>query len=231
MTPKNSTDWKAVKAEIIADLQKEKRKEEVEAGLKGRHAVGDFFRHPAVIVALTFVLTSLLGTTITSAWQQNQHELERKYALVDELNSAVVQYLIAAEDIVGLYQQEEGAPNREEIEKERWTFWQQRSREWRLFADALPPKLKANFTNDEIGTEFAAIAEKTEDISYKIKDLKSEVEGTKWAIVKETEFQTRAEYPLRRSDEVRKQTSALLLLMENDIRGRSHWTFIPRRWI
>jgi hypothetical protein len=216
------TDWNSVKAEIIAELRKDKRKDEISSELdeKGRlDEVAKFFRHPAVIVTLTFFLTSLVGTQITSRWQEHQREIDQKYTLADQANKSIVEYLIAAEDIVSMYQGEAEAPNRADIEKERWSYWQQRSREWRIFSDTFAEKLSANFTNDDIRKSFEEIKKGAEDVSWKIGDIKTGVDHSNWKILADQQFVPQLEAPLKISEHMRKQTQSLIFLMEKDAHG------------
>lgn len=217
--PVNS-DWQAVKKEIIDEVRKDLRSKDVLGGLEEdnwKSTLGRLFQHPAVLVLLTFVVTSLLGTQITSSWQSKQRELEQKYGVIDHVNKAVSDNLTAAQDIVGLYQYEQGARDRKEIEKERWTYWQQKSREWRINSNVIPQKLKGNFKDPEIQQFFKDLLNKSFELSVNIKNLKGDVAQNGWKQVATPTFNARLMEILKVIQSLRIQMATLLDRMNTEI--------------
>ena len=130
-----------------------------------------------------------------------------------------------------MYQQEVAAPNREDIEKERWIFWQGQSRDWRVSAAVLPQKLEADFTSPEIRASFKRVDDNAFLLGLDIKELKSDVDESHWNIVESPEFQQRTEALLETIEGLRKNMESLIILMEKDVQGQWLWPARgPGRW-
>lgn len=186
-------DWHTVKQEIIEEIRKDLRSKEILGGLEEsdwKSKSSKIFQHPAVLVLLTFLFTGFVGTQLTNSWQTKQRKLSQKYEIVDHVNKAVSDNLTATQDIVGLYQYEQGASNRIEIEKERWDYWQQKSRELRVNANLIQQRLKGNFKDPEIQRIFKELLAKSLELSVTVKNLKDEV-GKNWELVTTSEFNKR----------------------------------------
>jgi hypothetical protein len=220
MTQKDKTDWQAVKKEIIDEIRKDMRSKEVLRALDEttwRSSASTFFQHPAILVVLTFIVTSLLGTQITTAWQSKQRELDQKYGIIDLVNRSVSDNLTAAQDIVGLYQQEKDALNRAEIETERWTYWQQKSREWRVNSNVIPQRLKGNFKDPEVQAIFQKLSQTAFDLSLYIKDLKSDVDHHSWTLVDRDAFQEKLRDVLKGIRELRNLMGQIIDRMTSEV--------------
>jgi hypothetical protein len=194
MADVNGTNWEALKKEIIDEIRKDSLKEGVLHGLKKStwvDAVREFLKHPAALVLLTFACTSFLGSWLTSNWQSREKALDAKYQITDQINKVFEEYATAAQDILGLYTYEEKAKNREQVEIERWTYWQQKSRDWRVFSNVLLQKLKFNFTNGDIKKAFEQIIETQYQVSVEIKNLKETVDEGGWEALRQDDCKTR----------------------------------------
>jgi hypothetical protein len=216
----DKTDWQTVKKEIIDQVRKDLRSKEVLSGLEEsnwKRTIGRIFQHPAFLVLLTFVVTSLVGTQITSSWQSKQRELDQKYGLIDLVNRGVSDNLTAAQDIVGLYQYEQGASDRTEIEKERWAYWQAKSREWRVNSNVIPYKLKGNFKDPEIQRIFRELLNTSFGLNIDIKNLKGEVAEKGWELVATPEFSARLRDFLKTIQSLRVQMALLLDRMTTEV--------------
>lgn len=221
MSHSDQTDWQSVKKEIIAEIRKDRRSKEVLSALEEntwKRKIAKFFEHPAALVLLTFIATSIVGTQITSSWQSKQRELEQKYGIIDQVNKGVSDTLTASQDIVGLYQYEQATnkPDRTDVEKERWTYWQLKSREWRTNSNLIPQKLKASFKDPEIQRTFQNLLGASFQLSINIKNLKGEV-GPNWELVDTPDFKKRLTDLLKDIQSLKLQMAQLLDRMTAEI--------------
>jgi hypothetical protein len=207
-------------ADVVSELKKDEIKKSALAKLKSGwpHYLGELFKHPAVLVLLTFACTSLLGDWLASAWQSRQKALDEKYQITDQLNRAFAENITGAQDILGLYTYEANAKNRDEVEKERWLYWQQKSRDWRVSSEVISQKLKVNFQDSNIQKTFEGIKETQYQTSVDIKNLKYNVEATNWGVLSEQAFKDKRTELLLTINGTKDRVGKLLDMMMKEIK-------------
>lgn len=213
-------EWVELKKQIVAEVKKDALLKSVAAHEERRgraHQVSRFFQHPAVLVLLTFVCTSWLGSYLTSSWQGKQLALQEKYQITDQLNRGFAEYATAAEDILSLYTYEDGASNRQTVENERWEYWQKRSREWRILSNVIRQKLNGNFKTPQINETFSEVKETQYEFGVDIKNMKVDVDAKSWETVKQEEFQNEKKRLLGVLNGSRAKMATLLDLMMKEI--------------
>lgn len=155
----------SLKKEISEELRKEK------------HKVGEFFKHPTILLLLGFILTTVLGTYLSvryqnSEWKKQQIFLSKqrytdeKQTIADEATKAVAETLSAGDDFLYLFTWE----TNDAEEANRQNNWKQTSSKWRNNFDAISQKLAVYF-NGEVGKLFREIKADRDNFSREIDNL------------------------------------------------------------
>jgi hypothetical protein len=138
-----------------------------------------FFAHPATLLALGFILTTLVGSWLTYYWKHRdwtnqqsyltqQRALDKKYALIDATFKEVSTTLAAGEDVLATYYTDNWSPA--EIEEHR-ANWQKTSRNWRVASKVLGQNLAVNFSNLKIHNVFQEIVGQRKELGNAITNL------------------------------------------------------------
>lgn len=120
-----------------------------------RFSVSTALKHPAAIVVLTFLFTTLVGGFLSSSWRRSEweheqrrqnvrREIDLKYKIVDDLTTAVAETTTGAEEVLLLAYWD--VPNKKEETAERRKYWQTSSRAWRVASKRLQVALATHFS-------------------------------------------------------------------------------------
>ena len=164
-----------LKDEIRKDIEKDKIKEEILEEIKTKSSKSDgFLKHPATLLVLGFLLTTILGTTLTSCWksleldnereylstqtrcererQTKSDEIKQKYEVKDEIIRRVAETNTAAEEILLYFQMKPARREREQ--NERVTYWKEATRNWRTNEKILKQRLLLRFSDPSVNQLF-----------------------------------------------------------------------------
>jgi hypothetical protein len=163
-------------AEILKD---EIRKELLPPLPPAESGWSTFFAHPATLLALGFILTTLVGSWLTYYWKHRdwnnqqsyltqQRALDKKYALIDAMFKEVSLTLAAGEDVLVTYYTDNWTTA--EIEEHR-ANWQKTSRNWRVASKVLRQNLAVNFTSPGVQEVFKNIIDQRKELGNAITNL------------------------------------------------------------
>lgn len=222
-------DKEAIKQEVLIQLEREQLKKEILNDLKpSESGFFEFLKHPAVLLILGFILTTLAGGWLTSNWQSRewynqqlylarQRELDQKYAITDQLTKAVGQSVTAADDVLAMFYWEGSPKARSTDEKEIREYWRQSSRAWRVDSSSLVPKLAAHFKNRRIIEAFDEIVGKRLLIGNKIKNLLGDLDLSSRTMHTDPGIRARASETLDLDNELREALRTLAATMVTEI--------------
>ena len=137
-----------------------------------------FFKHPAVLLLLGFVSTSVVGTMLTETWKSRewrnqqgylfaQRALEKRYALIDETVKAVAETNTAAEDVLASYTWNWNPGDL----KQRRAKWLEGSWSWRVNSKVISQALSTYFANPRVSSRFDDIIRKRRQLGNIITNL------------------------------------------------------------
>ena len=182
-------DKEALKREILIDLERQELKKTILNELKPpKSKIGSFAKHPAILLVLGFLLTTGLGTLLTSNWQSRewsrqqlqlaqQRKLDQKYALADDFNKAISETIASADDILNLFKSDWDNQTLAKEEPERMAYWRQTSRNWRVASKIFITKLAAYFDDPQAKELFQEIILKRRRIGNNINRLLADYRG------------------------------------------------------
>lgn len=144
--------------------------------------VSKFLKHPAVLLLLVFFFTTGLSSWLTYFWNRrqwdneqsrlsNQHELDKKYSLIETVIRNVAETNTAAEDVLEYYPWK----NPKQI-REVTANWRKKSREWRVNSKVLRQDLAIFFLDTEVVKSFEELVQKRRQLNRDITNL---IEGDK----------------------------------------------------
>jgi hypothetical protein len=166
---------------LDAELLKDEIRKELEPPTPAvvESAWSKFFAHPATLLALGFILTTLVGSWLTYYWKHRdwknqqsyltqQRALDKKYALIDATFKEVSLTLAAGEDVLATFYTDNWTTT--EIE-ERRTNWQKTSRNWRVASKVLRQNLAVHFTDPHVQESFKDIIGQRKELGNTITNL------------------------------------------------------------
>jgi hypothetical protein len=187
-----------LKVELHEEIDKDSLKKEIlsEVNPKGS-SVGEYLKHPASLLVIGFILTTLFGTIIASCWkyleweneqeylktqtqcererQTRSEEIKQKYEVKDEIIRRVAETNTAAEEILLYFQME---PSRREREQdERIKYWKEASRNWRINEKILRQRLLLRFNNPTVTELFEEITRYRGWVGININNQQEELSG------------------------------------------------------
>lgn len=187
--------FQELKDELLEEAKKQDDlRNEILKSLRIKRGWRDLLSHPAILLIIGFVLTSVIGAFLTAYWQnkdkekQNtqlikQNKLANKSEIMNETSRLVFQTYVAASDMIYLFQNGEMPEIREKILLERLEHWQKTSREWREKSPVLEKKMRNHFRNDEIFKFFNEIISLRVDIGTEIRYWRGEIKEKGWDII------------------------------------------------
>jgi hypothetical protein len=181
-------ELKAMIREALDDLSKESIKNEVVRDLTpadSKSSLAQFAQHPAFLLFISFALTGLFGTWISSRlqsreWDRQQDRLirikraEQKYNFVEELTKAIAESNAAERDVLISFdpQWRVGDPSRQQTRNDRIKFFQEQGgRNWRINSALYRARLNTYFNDPKLVKAFDEIMNRRSDIGSRIGSL------------------------------------------------------------
>jgi len=134
---------------IRSEVERQSHKEE-------KKRLAELTKHPAVLLVLTFFLTTLVGSVVTSWWQYqqwarqqalqaNQEVTKERIAVITLTAQSVAASFAAAEDVLHLFAFVWHRDSQVVTLKERAAHWTNRSRDWRVAEKILTARVRSAF--------------------------------------------------------------------------------------
>ena len=163
--------------------------------------IKEFFEHKAVLLVLGFGLTTVTGGLLTSHWKHlewrnqqdyllQQHDLDKKTELINQVIKSISETNTSAEDILALYYYP--GWKTEEI-RERRQNWQNTSRAWRVESKILQQQLRIYFADPNIASKFDDIIDKRDNLGNIIVNLPQNISPPKKGSTPATDLQNAKE--------------------------------------
>jgi hypothetical protein len=164
-----------LKGEIREAVEKDTLAKQVIDEIQAKKPKSDaFLKHPATLLLLGFIFTSVLGGIFTSCWKGYEQDNERAYLATqtkcererltkteeikqktdvkDEIIKRVAETNTAAEEILLYFEME---PLRKEQERvERTAYWKDATRAWKTNEKILRQRLLMRFSNPKVSELF-----------------------------------------------------------------------------
>jgi len=225
----------SLKKDLLAEIEKESLKKEILSELKPKASFWDnFFKHPAFLLIVGFILTTFLGTTLTSYWQYKtwsgqqrlatqQAIVKQKYELKDEIVKTVAETNTPAEDALASFLLDSGNSRFKTELPEKMKAWREASKNWRKNSKILKDKLIFRFDDPEIIKVFDKIIYLRAEVGGQIDGFQKKVEATKGDITNKKnpnnkEFEDAVYATNVKASEFVKLTEALMKLMVAEIK-------------
>jgi hypothetical protein len=169
------SELQKLKKEILAELSPKKPWWQ---GLLG---------HPAFLLVVGFLFTTVLGAMFSSCWQNTQSELDRKritreevikqkYEIKDDVIKSIAETNTAAEDLLASYGWDPRDSRRKVDAIARLQKWQQASANWRTRSKILAESLRFRFNSPDVLRIFREITTRRSDVGSRIQSLQRRVE-------------------------------------------------------
>lgn len=126
-------------------------------------------QHPASIVLLTFALTTVVGSYLTSKWQRLQQEHDQKYEVINDTAKSIAQIHAATTSVLAALQIGKAELRKSELDR-TVPKWRETKNEWLVNQAVLAGKIAANFPNDS-----ADAIKNFDDIFYSYKRVNVEI--------------------------------------------------------
>jgi hypothetical protein len=172
----------AIVEAVRRELEIRRLVDQILAEQNEKKASSGFWKHPIVLLVITFIFTGILGSGLTSCWQNKQWAGEAKYRAaeqatkdrIDTINYAtetIAAAFAAGDDVLHLYSWD--WPQKSEVVtlKERAQHWGEQSRKWRVAERVLRARVKANFSDPEIGHLLGEITERRYELGNYVFNL------------------------------------------------------------
>jgi hypothetical protein len=172
--------------EIVDEIRKDSLKEDSLKKLKKVNwvdTISNFFHHPAILLIIGFILTGLIGTLLTAAWQGREwdrqqqrlidiHGIDLKYGIIDDITKAVGERNAATRDM--MYPLFDNLDNRslEKEEVEPIKNWQIATYNWLVSSETLRMKIRSHIKNPDALKCFERIVERENQITGEIALIK-----------------------------------------------------------
>lgn len=228
----------------IEKRERERLKNEIAAEVKNRLTTQEILhdlnlkkssrpsitQNPAFLLILGFILTTGLGTWLTSWWQSTekarqdsastkQRMIEQKQAIADDVNRAVAETKTAGEDLLTLFLFDEYPKLRDKTMSENMDFFMRKSREWRVNSKILQQKVINRFRNKDASKKLNEIISIRASVGEDIRNLRLEVLDSKdWKIISNMDFRKRVRETLQKSEQMSQETVDLMRMMSDEIK-------------
>lgn len=171
---------KRVRMEMLIrdEVERQSQKPEKKKGL------GEFAKHPAVLLLLTFLFTTLVGSVVTSWWQYqqwarqealeaNREVTKERVAVIALTAQSVAESFAAAEDVLHLFAFVWNRESHVATLKERAAHWTTRSREWRVAEKILAARVRSAFPDETTSDLLQSIMDDRTFVGNDIENLLS----------------------------------------------------------
>jgi hypothetical protein len=195
----NSSDMQRerelIKQEILNELRKERLKKELVDEIQKRSKAGSltsFIQHPGILLLLSFALTGIVGTLLTTRWQRNEwnrqqalqtiewnrqqsrltqiRNIDHKYEVIDEITRAVGESNAAATEILFTFSSK--AQNLQASKgRERMMLWQQAQQHWQKSVSVIHQKVTVFFRNSQLLDHLIKIVDKADLVFFNLLEL------------------------------------------------------------
>lgn len=211
---------------ILVELEDESLKYEVLQELKAAKRGVGFLQHPAFLLALGFFLTGVVGTLLTSAWQNMQQhrqqeqvarerEIQKKYEVADQINKDVAEAYAGTQVMLhNLFYGREGT-EKEMLERE--AYWKQTRRTWIINSLILEQKLAITFKHNEDFLLYQKIVNEGESMGINIDQAVKILKQSNWRAIDNKDVVSMRKTALQQADNIRENTKELLKHLIEDI--------------
>lgn len=164
-----------LKSRLLEDIARENLKKEILGELRpGKFSLGDFLKHPASLLVVGFLLTTIFGTIITAYWKKKEwsneqdylmtqsrcdreratksETIKQKYEVKDDIIKGVAETNTAAEEILRYFLLSPARRNAEATD--RLKYWKDASRGWRINSKVLDQRLLFRFKDPSVDKMF-----------------------------------------------------------------------------
>jgi hypothetical protein len=148
-----------LKASILEELRKQDAlKRDVLAELNRRRSFAQVLQHPAALLVLGFLFTSVLGARFSAYWQSQewhrqqalqtrQRALEQKYQIANEVAQAVGEIYAASAGVLSSVHIDNVRKRQQEVEEKRKP-WLEARQQWLAKSSTLLQRLTTHFAVD-----------------------------------------------------------------------------------
>ena len=136
-------------------------------------------QHPALLVLLTFALTTVAGSWLTSTWQNQQRAYEQKYKVINETAQAIAELHAATTSVLAALQIENADLRKAELDR-TVLKWKETRRDWLVNQAVLTGKIIANFPDEanDVTKEFDDIFYGYKLVNVEIGNMLEKLEST-----------------------------------------------------
>lgn len=178
-----------LKQEVLVELEKQALKKEIVQDLQPtawNASLARFAQHPAFLLFISFALTGLIGSWLTSSWQSREWDrqqlrlvkiksIDQKYEVTDEVIKAVGQSNSEVMDALNFLRRSDifdvqRTEFKKELEENR-AAWAKGYKNWHINSSILDEKLKVYFRDIVIESRFKSIMERRQMIKIGIDGL------------------------------------------------------------
>jgi hypothetical protein len=167
---------------VRAEVERQSKKEPERATAK------EVLQHPATLLLLTFFLTSVCGSILTSWWQYQQWARQQQFRLEEQRTKeqlavmnltaqAVAESFASAEDVLHLFAWDWRPDSAVATLAERSAHWTLQSRRWRANEKILVARSQAAFRNKQVSDLLAALLVKRKYLGNDITNLLAIADG------------------------------------------------------
>lgn len=164
-----------VRRQVEAALEEERKK-------KDEKKSPGFWKHPAVLLVLTFFFTGVVGSTLTTCWQEQQWAGQQEYnagteatkerlATMNLATTEIATAFASVEDVLHLVTWEWPQKSKVVTLEERAQHWRDQSRRWRVAEKELRARIRANFEDAAISKTFDDITVDRERLGNYMQNL------------------------------------------------------------
>src|SRR5687768_7871400 len=184
-----------IKQEILNELRKERLKKELVDEIQKRSkaaSLTSFIQHPGILLLLSFALTGIVGTLLTTRWQRNEwnrqqalqtiewnrqqsrltqiRNIDHKYEVIDGITKAVGESNAAANEILFTFSSKAQKLQTSKV-RERLMLWQQAQQHWQKSVSVINQRLTVFFRNPQLLDHLIKIVDKADLVFFNLLEL------------------------------------------------------------
>ncbi|HMG74892.1 MAG TPA: hypothetical protein VK582_15430 [Pyrinomonadaceae bacterium] len=236
----------ALITEIVREMKKDSLKQDASKKLTKEglgELVYDFFKHPAVLLIIGFLLTGCIGTFLTNNWHRQEWDrqqriqskewerqqrrlldikkIDLKYEIIDQLTKAIGERDSAAIQILGpLATKGFDLHQLTTEENEPITTWQKATNDWRISSQIMQLKIGTHIRDEDAAKLFQQIVDTQKTIFINVTDVKNHLKEHYVENKEPSQYKEEDREALRALDAIRggvKKTASDLKLLVNVI--------------